>query len=493
MRSSRVIAPTLGALLLAATPAYAADPDSGTVSAAGQDLTWQGQTYDAAANTAAPCPSAAEDPDNRVCDHITITADVTPDFWDTRDGGLAVSISSDVASSDFDLFVYDASGALVDSSENPDSQESLTVPDASGTYEVRVKPWLVTEPSSYSGTAEIAIDRGGDNGGGGASQPPRPKRIDAPDFSAQMWNLEDIRSRLANETSTGERAVVAVIDTGIDIHHPEFERRMVDPLSWVCPEGVPVPCSGFEYVDDHNGHGTHVAGTVAAADDGVGVTGVAPDATIMPIRVGDDEGDIVGDLAAATRYATARGADVITISIGFIAGSGPLVSNPVVPLDDGWAEAVQEAADAGILVTLAAGNDGAPYCGQGEFWQDAALCVAAYGTETDPAAYSDWGHEIDISAPGGGLLTCEGGIWSTVPLDLAEVDSCTETPGYAVFAGTSMATPHAAGVGAMLADLGVSGETARQRIIDTARDAGSPTLVGSITGPRLDAAAAIQP
>jgi hypothetical protein len=63
-----------------------------------------------------------------------------------------------------------------------------------------------------------------------------------------------------------------VIDTGIDINRPEFERRMVDPLSWVCPQGVQVPCSGFQYVDDHHGHGTHVAGTVAAADDGVGVT-----------------------------------------------------------------------------------------------------------------------------------------------------------------------------------------------------------------------------
>lgn len=113
-----------------------------------------------------------------------------------------------------------------------------------------------------------------------------------------------------------------------------------------------------------------------------------------------------------------------------------------------------------------------PYCGQGEFWQDAALCVAAYGTETDPAVYSDWGHEIDVSAPGGGLLTCDGGIWSTVPLDLEEVDSCTETRGYAVLAGTSMATPHAAGVGAMLADLGVPGAAARQRIVDTARNAG---------------------
>lgn len=325
----------------------------------------------------------------------------------------------------------------------------------------------------------------------GKDKPSSPS-YDAPDFSDKMWNLEDIGSLVANETSTGEGAVVAVIDTGVDVDHPEFEGRFVSPLSWVCPEGVPVPCGGLENADDGHGHGTHVAGTVAAADDGKGVTGVAPDATIMPIRVGDDDGAIVGDLTAATRYATEQGADVITISIGFILGTGPILSNPVFPLDDEWAQAVQEAADAGVLVTLAAGNDGVPYCGQGEFWQDAALCVGAYGPESDPAVYSDWGYEIDISAPGGGLLTCDGGIWSTVPLDLEEVDPCTNTPGYAVYSGTSMATPHVAGVGALLADLGISGPEAGQRIVETARNSGIPTGPAALTGPRLDAAAAVQ-
>ena len=490
MRSSRVATPVLGVLVLAATPllvapALAADPDAGVVDDR-TDFAWQGATYAAAATTALPCPSAAEDPDDLVCDHVAVT--VAGDGTDP----LVVSIQSPVASADFDLFVYDDQGELIGSSANAASDESVTVPAAAGTYEVRVQPWLVTEPSSYSGTATLGSEKQGGKPAG-TDRAPRPKKYDAPDFTEKMWNLEDIGSRLANETSTGVEAVVAVIDTGVDVHHPEFEGRFTAPMSWVCPEGVPVPCGGYENVDDGHGHGTHVAGTVAAADDGKGVTGVAPDATIMPVRVGDDEGSIVGDLAAATRYATEHGADVITVSIGFIVGSGPVISNPVAPLDGEWAQAVQEAADAGILVTLAAGNDGVPYCGQGEFWQDAAVCVGAYGTDTDPAVYSDWGHEIDVSAPGGGLLTCDGGIWSTVPLDLAEVDSCTDTPGYAVYAGTSMATPHAAGVGAMLADLGVGGLDARQRIIDTARDAGTPTSPGAITGPKLDAAAAVQP
>lgn len=350
---------------------------------------------------------------------------------------------------------------------------------------------LLTGSSSTSPASSEKSEKKGKKPDG-KGKPSSPSSYEAPDFSDMMWNLDDIGSLVANETSTGEGAVVAVIDTGVDVDHPEFEGRFVSPLSWVCPEGVPVPCGGLENADDGHGHGTHVAGTVAAADDDKGVTGVAPDATIMPIRVGDDEGAIVGDLTAATRYATEQGADVITVSIGFILGTGPILSNPVFPLDDEWAQAVQEAADAGILVTLAAGNDSMPYCGQGELWQDAALCIGAYGPESDPALYSDWGYEIDLSAPGGGLLTCEGGIWSTVPLDLEEVDTCTNTPGYAVYSGTSMATPHVAGVGALLADLGVTGPEAGQRIVDTARGGGVPTLPAALTGPRLDAAAAVQ-
>jgi serine protease len=487
MRISRVLTPALGALLViaAGSPALAADPGSGTAGQ-GAPFAWQGATYEVAATAALPCPSAAEDPDDLVCDHVTFTVD--------SDGGapLVVAIQSPVESADFDLFVHDGAGTLVGSSANGGSDESVTVPDAAGTYEVRVQPYLVTETSSYTGSATLAAQGAG--GDAGTDElPPTPKQNDAPDFSEHMWGLEDIGARLANETSTGAGSVVAVIDTGVDVHHPEFEGRFTAPMSWVCPDGVPVPCAGYENVDDGHGHGTHVAGTVAAADDGAGVTGVAPDATIMPIRVGDDEGSIVGDLAAATRYATEQGADVITISIGFVYGTGPVLSNPVAPQDDGWAEAVQEAADAGILVTLSAGNDSLPYCGQGEVWQDAAVCTGAYGTDTDPAVYSDWGLAIDVSAPGGGILTCEGGIWSTVPLDLAEVDECTGTPGYGVKAGTSMATPHAAGVGALLADLGVVGLDARQRIIDTARSAGVPTAPAAVAGPRLDAAAAVQP
>lgn len=310
----------------------------------------------------------------------------------------------------------------------------------------------------------------------------------APDLSGRQWDMDDIGAPLARQKVTGAGVTVAVIDTGIDIQHPEFTGRIVQPTSWICPAGVTVPCQGLQYVDDGHGHGTHVAGTVAAADDGQGITGVAPAAKIMPLRVGDANGSIKGDLTGAVRYAVAHGADVITMSIGYIAGLGPLVLNPVVPLAE-FSEAVSEAQAAGILVTLAAGNDAAPYCGQGETWQDAALCVGAYGPAGDPAVYSDWGYEIDINAPGGGLLSCQGSILSTVPLEQSR--TCPGTPGYRTMSGTSMATPHVAGVGALLAQQGITGAAAASLIVQTARNRSSFTLAGGLTGPRLDAAAAV--
>jgi subtilisin family serine protease len=311
----------------------------------------------------------------------------------------------------------------------------------------------------------------------------------APDLSAQQWDMTSIGSPKANTVATGAGVTVAVVDTGVDTENPEFAGRLVPGASWTCPAGVAVPCLGLEHSDDHHGHGTHVAGTVAAAADGAGVTGVAPRAKIMPVRVGDDEGSITGDLPAAIRWATAHGADVITMSIGYIVGSGAIFYNPLLDIDE-LDDAIREAAEAGILVTLSAGNDALPYCGQGELYQNYALCVGAYGTQEDPAVYSNWGAEMDVFAPGGGLATCEGGIWSTAPTDMPEVDSCTDTPGYAVMSGTSMAAPHAAGVGALLAEQGVTGLDARQRILDTAAVELLP-LGTAVTGPRLDAAAAV--
>lgn len=307
----------------------------------------------------------------------------------------------------------------------------------------------------------------------------------ADDLRQYEWNRDLVNADAANEVATGAGTTVAVIDSGVDIDHPEFDGRIVSPLSWAECDGA-APCNDLQAVDDGDGHGTHVSGTILAADDGVGTTGMAPDANLMPIRVFDDDGGFVGDVPAAIDYAIDNGADVINLSLGYLAGSG-------VVLDefDGTNAAVQRAADAGVLVSFAAGNDFLPFCGGGQFIDDTALCVGAEG-EVE-AAYTNWGLQIDIVAPGGGLLF--RGVPSTYPLDLE--GSAELGNGYRYMSGTSMASPHVAGVAALLAEQGITGLDARAHLIDTAVGFGGVDGAVSVSGPAgyggryLDAAAAV--
>ena len=118
-----------------------------------------------------------------------------------------------------------------------------------------------------------------------------------------MWNGGDGFSG-----ATGRGITVAVIDTGVDLDHPEFSGRIVDGYDFV---------DGDTTADDGNGHGTHVAGTIAGANDGIGITGVAYDAEIMPLRVLNDDGyGWTSDIISAVRWAADNDADVINLSLG---------------------------------------------------------------------------------------------------------------------------------------------------------------------------------
>lgn len=300
---------------------------------------------------------------------------------------------------------------------------------------------------------------------------------------SSQWGLDAINADEAHQIATGKGVIVAVIDTGLDLTHPDFAGKVVSPASWVCPAGVTAPCFG-DYVDDENGHGTHVAGTILSPKDGVATTGVAPDALIMPVRVLDAEGSgSTASIAAAIDWAVDHGANVINMSLGAAYGLGAVISNPLLSLDGGLTEAVSRAAEAGVLVAIAAGNDSLPYCGGSELYADDGLCVAAHAEGSLPAYYSDWGLGIDVVAPGGSGLGCSGDILAAWPEDIA---SGCGYDGYHAIAGTSMATPHVAGVAALLAERGVYGKDARARLLETS--AGLPlTLFGGLTGPFLNA------
>lgn len=147
---------------LAALPAQAAAPASGTLSSTAAQLTWQGATFPVGAGIAANevlgvepvCPPASADPNDTVCDHFTLTVDITPGYWAAHPGVVRVSIQWPFPGDHFDFGVYDASGKLVGYSLSGDPM-SVDVANATGTYQVAVEPLLVPQSSSYTGTAKI--------------------------------------------------------------------------------------------------------------------------------------------------------------------------------------------------------------------------------------------------------------------------------------------------------------------------------------------------
>jgi subtilisin family serine protease len=223
--------------------------------------------------------------------------------------------------------------------------------------------------------------------------------------------------------ATGEGRVVAVVDTGVDASHDDFGGRVLPGWDFVDDD---------PYASDPHGHGTHVAGTIAAArDNDIGVAGVAPDARILPLRVlGPDGSGLVSDIVKAYEYAHDHGVRVVNASLGSTSPS---------PTEETAIETYDE-----ITFVVAAGNGGNDGIGDDNDDPDEAeypcaydstniVCVGASRHDDAPAEFSNFGETtVDVFAPGYGIM-------STVPGD-----------DYGWSDGTSMATPHVAGEAALL-------------------------------------------
>ena len=237
-----------------------------------------------------------------------------------------------------------------------------------------------------------------------------------------FWNLDRIGAPevwAANNNgpgATGRGVTIAVVDTGIDYNHFEFKGRIGAGYDFV---------DGDSIAEDANGHGTHVAGTIAAAKDGRGITGVAHDAKIMPIRVLDENGaGYLSDAIRAVRWATNNGADVINLSLG---GTG---------YSQAMADAIRHASRRGTVVVMAAGNwGGASPDYPAAHAIDHGIAVGALQRDGRLAWFSNRAGSRPLNyvmAPGVGIK-------STLP---------SNRSGY--FSGTSMAAPHVAGVAGLL-------------------------------------------
>jgi subtilisin family serine protease len=307
---------------------------------------------------------------------------------------------------------------------------------------------------------------------------PAPAPVDATTseaFAPRQWNITRVEAPAAwARGADGTGAVVAVVDSGVDVDHPEFAgAKLVAPADCIGAAGTGTCVTGRAAADDDNGHGTHVAGIVAAPLDGAGVAGVAPGASVMPVKVLDaDGGGTAADVAAGIRYAASNGADVINLSLSQLPVVAQLAGLGV--LDRAVGDAIDEAANAGVLVVVAAGNDALPLCSHKVFRTGAGVCVGATDAGDQKAGYANFGGGLDVTAPGGSQIPfCGEHVLSTHLLSTRSV-CANGTPGYAALSGTSMAAPHVAGVAALLVGMGLPPAGIASRIAASADDLGGP-------------------
>jgi len=236
------------------------------------------------------------------------------------------------------------------------------------------------------------------------------------DRTADQWALTKLSTTSAWDLSTGSGVKVAVVDTGVQASHPDLGSAVVDGAEFL---GTSTSTGNGEV--DGNGHGTHVAGIVAANHDGDLVTGISPSANVMPVRVLDAAGSgDTSDVDSGIIWAVDNGADIVSMSLG-----GPDASDTDLA-------AISYATSRGVAVVAAAGNDGAlgrpSYPGA----YPGVIAVSALSSNDVIGSYSNRGSYIDIAAPGSSIL-------SDYPTSTVKLMS-----------GTSMATPYVSGAIALV-------------------------------------------
>ncbi|MHB9150277.1 MAG: S8 family peptidase [Thermoleophilia bacterium] len=260
------------------------------------------------------------------------------------------------------------------------------------------------------------------------------------------WGVDRVEADLVWPSYNADAVTVAVVDTGIDTKHPDLIGNLKGGMSAV---------SYTRSYNDDNGHGTHVAGIIAAVDNSIGVIGVAPAADLYAVKVLDRNGSgYLSDIIEGLQWVVTNDIDVVNMSLGTSSYSTSFDS------------AVQQTIASGVVVVAAAGNSGpsantvlypAKFAG--------VIAVAATDSSNTIASFSSRGSEVDLAAPG------------------VSVFSTYKKQAYKTLSGTSMASPHVAGVAALVlsspmgtSDLDGDGvwdpNEVEQRLEDTAQDLG---------------------
>ncbi len=287
----------------------------------------------------------------------------------------------------------------------------------------------------------------------GKGKPPKDDPPPQPD-QVLPWGIDRIGADLVLVDASGVN--IAIIDTGIDENHGDLSvagginfvgkgrnRRRVDPSKW----------------DDDAGHGTHVAGTAAALDNGIGVVGAAPGAALWAVKVLDSTGSgSLSNVIDGIYWATDNGMDVANMSLG--------ISKEALdqfPLDrQALQDAVDYAHDSGVVLVASAGNSGPGADTVGYPARlSSVIAVAATDSADARAWFSSTGDAVELAAPGTGILsTTNDGLYGTKQ-------------------GTSMASPHVAGTAALVIAAGATTNIeVRSLLAVTADSMGDPSEFG---------------
>ncbi|MBH5319851.1 S8 family peptidase [Paenibacillus sp. GSMTC-2017] len=229
------------------------------------------------------------------------------------------------------------------------------------------------------------------------------------------WGIQQIKAPHAWSVTTGHRVKVGVIDTGVDFNHPDIRHSLLRGINLISRSKPPY---------DDNGHGTHIAGTIAAANQMQGMIGVAPRALIAPVKAFDHNGSaFVSDIVLGIEWCVRNGMDVINMSFGMKTRSKSLLG------------AVTSAYNSGIIIVASSGNDGRQRYVDYPARYPQTISVGATNRLRRIAPFSNKGAYIDIYAPGD------------------KITSAWLRGNYNEMSGTSMATSHVSGAIALLLSL----------------------------------------
>jgi subtilisin family serine protease len=288
---------------------------------------------------------------------------------------------------------------------------------------------------------------------------------DSPNLGGNNWGADLIKAPTAwNNGYTGQGITVAVLDTGVDYNHQDLKNNIWSNTKEIAGNGIDDDGNG--YIDDvqgwnfdssnnnildNNGHGTHVSGTIAAENNGIGVTGIAYNSKIMPVKVLDANGSgSYSNISKGIYYAVDNGANVINLSLGGNSSNDTLKS------------AIEYASSKNVIVVMAAGNNGDSVPSYpARYAYNSGIAVGAVDQNNNLADFSNRSGSQEIT-----YVTAPGvDVYSTIPNNQ-----------YANYNGTSMAAPHIAGVVALMlsANPNLTESQVRQIITSTSANSTNP-------------------